>query len=68
MFDFWHVYSGEQFRASWPSCFSIPAAFSLQVIFLLDLAFETLGLFENVAFVTAEPGITLYVSLTFLPI
>ena len=21
MFDFWPVYSGEQFRASWPSCF-----------------------------------------------
>ena len=20
MFDFWPVYSGEQFRASWPSC------------------------------------------------
>ena len=22
MFDFWPVYSGERFRASWPSCFS----------------------------------------------
>ena len=22
MFDFWPVYSGEQFRASWPSCLS----------------------------------------------
>ena len=21
MFDFWPVYSGEQFRASWPSCY-----------------------------------------------
>ena len=21
MFDFWPVYSGERFRASWPSCF-----------------------------------------------
>ena len=21
MFDFWSVYSGERFRASWPSCF-----------------------------------------------
>ena len=21
MFDFWSVYSGERFRASWPSCY-----------------------------------------------
>ena len=21
MFEFWPVYSGERFRASWPSCF-----------------------------------------------
>ena len=24
MFDFWPVYSGERFRASWPSCLSSP--------------------------------------------
>ena len=47
--------------------FSIPAAFSLQVIFLLDLAFETLRLFENVTFATAEPGITLVCVFDFLP-
>ena len=23
MFDFWPVYSGERFRASWPSCYSV---------------------------------------------
>ena len=23
MFDFWPVYSGERFRASWPSCFKL---------------------------------------------
>ena len=23
MFDFWPVYSGERFRASWPSCFDL---------------------------------------------
>ena len=28
MFDFWPVYSGERFRASWPSCLDI-------VIFML---------------------------------
>ena len=24
MFDFWPVYSGERFRASWPSCYQYP--------------------------------------------
>ena len=24
MFDVWPVYSGERFRASWPSCFKMP--------------------------------------------
>ena len=27
MFDFWSVYSGERFRASWPSCFMVPKVF-----------------------------------------
>ena len=26
MFDFWPVYSGERFRASWPSCFATALA------------------------------------------
>ena len=28
MFDFWPVYSGERFRASWPSCLLIYVFFS----------------------------------------
>ena len=31
MFDFWPVYSGERFRASWPSCF-YSRAFALKEI------------------------------------
>ena len=27
MFDFWPVYSGEQFRASWPSCYDFIQVF-----------------------------------------
>ena len=38
--------------------FSIPAAFSILVMFLLDLAFYTLRLFELVTFITDEPGIS----------
>ena len=28
MFDFWSVYSGERFRASWPSCYVMGKALS----------------------------------------
>ena len=47
MFDLWPVYSGERFRASWPSCFSLLSGLCL--LFYLFIFFVLIKLLNYVS-------------------
>ena len=40
MFDFWSVYSGERFRASWPSCLLELKALLLYILLMKENIFK----------------------------